>query len=65
MTTQLTKETVAAMAELAGYAMDEADAARVARAIGPALAGFSKVEAPLPCPAEPSGFVAEPTESVS
>lgn len=65
MTTQLTKETVAAMAELAGYAMDEADAARVARAIGPALAGFSKVEATLPFTAEPCGFVVEQTESFS
>lgn len=65
MTTQLTKETVAAMADLAGYAMDERDAARVARAIGPALAGFATVEATVPFTAEPSGFVVEQTESFS
>ncbi len=62
MTTTLTKEAVASMSALAGYAMDEQDAARVARAIGPALAGFAAVEASLPFEAEPSGFVAEQTE---
>lgn len=58
MTTSLTKEAVASMADLAGYPMSEQDAARVARAIGPALAGFSAVEGTLPFEAEPSGFVA-------
>ena len=57
MTTKLTKETVAAMADLGGYAMGEADAARVARAIGPALARFCESASPLPFEAEPAQFL--------
>ena len=65
MTTPLTKETAASMAEFAGYPIDEADAARIARAIGPALAVFSAIEATLPFEAEPAGFVAAQTEKPS
>lgn len=65
MTTPLTTETVARMADLAGHALADADAARVARAIGPALAAFSAVEATLPFEAEPAGFLAAQREEQS
>lgn len=56
MTRTLTPSTVAAFSALAGHALDEADASRVARAIGPALKTFGAIEGTLPFEAEPSSF---------
>nr|WP_209740139.1 hypothetical protein [Aureimonas populi] len=50
------QDTAAAMAALAGHTLEEAVAARVAAAIGPALAAFAELEGTLPFEAEPSGF---------
>jgi hypothetical protein len=57
MSDRLTGETVAAMAALAGQALEPGSAERIARAIGPALAGFAPIEGRLPFAAEPAGFI--------
>ena len=57
MTETLTSDTVAAMAALAGQTLEPGSAERIARAIGPALAGFAATEGTLPFEAEPASFV--------
>lgn len=57
MKDSVTGETIAAASSLTGQALDAETAARVARAIGPALAVFASIEGTLPFEAEPSSFV--------
>lgn len=58
MNENVTGETIAAASSLAGQALGAEASARVARAIGPALAVFATIEGTLPFEAEPSSFVA-------
>ena len=58
MKDSVTGETIAAASSLTGQTLDAQTAARVARAIGPALVAFARIEGTLPFEAEPSSFAA-------
>ncbi|MGU3493889.1 hypothetical protein ACLBXM_07600 [Xanthobacteraceae bacterium A53D] len=58
-----TPEAVAATARAAGFALAPETAARVARAVAPAMAGFAPIAKSLPFDLEPATFVAVQQEA--
>ena len=63
--TRPTAKEVKAIAELAGVAVDNEIAARIANSIGPAFDGFAAIAGTLQFDLEPSTFVVVQTSKVA
>jgi len=58
MSTKPDSATIKAMAAVAGMAVSNEVAARIANSVGPAFAGFAPIAGSLPFDLEPASFVA-------